>query len=1015
MNFKPLAGLIFFLLLIAPALTADTEVIKLWEQNMTPHDVNSVDTDETGTYVYYGLSNGSVGAYSAAGVSQWITPLNSSVVKIKKSPASNYLVAMTSGNESVLIDTSDGSIDGTLIGVPLEDGHIRDVDIGRDGRFTFTLFDNSMYVRYLGQHYAINLTRMYGLYNSSGWLNGSYDPNGEYVLLGKTVNTTIWKWIVQKTTGWNFFPGLPADTHELRADLFPYRRDILLTEPGSGTQMFINLSEDGVTVPDSTVQLPNATLNNTAGNIVGIRLFYDNKELPANITYRPIPESVGSHFNNSMATINSTTPVGSTAAGAVERLLNGNVIAIAHYNGTMRSTTNGRFWSFVNNTFPIIGYGGSGCSFDNTMYALNASTVYKSTNSGETWYEANATGVTPGNGALCIANPVLNKLFLLTNSGRIYSTSNDDPNVWTIQNNSVAAGAATAWGGLAVNRTTGVMYGNLRNTLGYLYSSPTGQVWTIINSTLPTTADGAIVFGNGASELHLIEGSGDYRWWNSSTEGRLWSYRGRLPLTAITTFRHASQIDQNGTILVGMGGASGMMTLDQMGLAMGNTSLKQAHILKPAAGQIPVSIYYGNMSYPANASNPYVSTANASLITTSDVQMQHEHAYIKPNVSVTLYSDFRTMDIPEMGGVAAIGSTQNVTTLLIDDTGFSTGFAALANSAMQSLDIRISDGGSYLVDSRGLGIDIFQVTGALAGTYTTGGLVKESDISTKNALYIAGGGADGKLMVFSKDSTSVWQILYSGDAMAPINTVAISWRGEYAAVGRSASTLEYYNLQSAVAAAISGTQTNWYSPHQVSIKIVDFWGKQITGANIMASVNASSFPTGTDWLKSIYGINSTAANEMMNGTLLMSGRTGSDGTITFTMHSSLEYNLSISHPDLVTSVKYLYPSATSYTIYVNGVTSTIGNSTQTQLVNTSLFVTEPDINHVTFNFTYQDTSGFTQDVVWNVTCWDNRTVMYAKRWTGNVMPLVVLADNYTVPNVRGEEWRFMYNSTRSAI
>jgi hypothetical protein len=76
-----------------------------------------------------------------------------------------------------------------------------------------------------------------------------------------------------------------------------------------------------------------------------------------------------------------------------------------------------------------------------------------------------------------------------------------------------------------------------------------------------------------------------------------------------------------------------------------------------------------------------------------------------------------------------------------------------------------------------------------------------------------------------------------------------------------------------------------------------------------------------------------------------------------------------------------------------------------------MYVSEPNASYVTFNILYHDTSGYTTNVVWDVTCWSNMTQMYSKN-LGNPGTSIII-DNYTVPNVRGQEWRFKYNATRS--
>ena len=1027
MNLKPLAGLLLLFLLIAPALAADTEVVKVWEQNMAPHDVTSVDTDEAGTNTYYGLSNGSVGAYSAAGISQWITLLNGSIRKVKKSSYAGYLVAMTSLNETYLLDSTSGTILAYAVGIPTRDNWIRDADINRDGMYWSVTFDNSTYLYHDKVSVAANITpfsRTY--YGAQSWLNASLDPHADYVVLTETANTSTRLFRVKLHQG---FPYALNDTPTLYQwfyNTWLYRAPLDMTGAAGNKQFNVTFNASDAANP-ATVYIPYGHALPTLGDLRvtaddATTLEYNKTDIISSnqIVYyiEPYEQPKNETWYPRNVTMDYTTQYPGFGFLADGR---GYLFGGGPARGIVLRTADtglvGEGWDIINNTLQLIQNTGSGTVFNNNLYYMtDAGIPWRSLDGGAIWVN-NTTGTGAAGGPRIIGNNTPQKIFMLTGT-TVYTSPDGD--CYTITNETAFIGVASVdYAPTAINPLTGEMWIIPQHGVTpkkVYYSGTDGNVWTIVNATFaPTgTQDAGLVWAGD----ELIYAGGTFpasnAWYNSSDGGVTWQQHA----AAAWTTRYALGMAYNTTsgktyIAGGTVGADGVWDLTRTSTGFGyqkNWSL--VNVKKPIDGDYRNYAFYGNKSAVSNSTTTIYDTTQLTG-TIGAEEPNSTLKYLTYNSSVALSGTAQTQSIPESGGVVTVGTTTNVTTLTIDDSGFTAGFTIGASSGNSKV-IVAADSATFVVDGRALGINIYDITGVLKGSYTSGGTIRGADISEKTALYIVAGGDDGKVYIFSKDLTSSWVLYYTGDSMDPILTTAMSMRGEYAAVGRTGGSYEYYSLQSAVAAALSGSQTNWYSPHQVSLKIVDFWGKQMAGANVLAYVNGSSFPHGTEWLKSIYGINSTAANEMLNGTLIMSGRTDSEGEITFTMHSSLEYNITVAHPDLITSSIMKYPREAQYTIYVTPITSTKGNSTQIQFQNTSLYVSEPDINHVTFNFVYQDNSGLTDDVVWNVTCHTNGSVMYAKRWAGHFLPMDKVQDNFTVTNRRGEEWLFMYNSTRSA-
>jgi PKD repeat protein len=245
-------------------------------------------------------------------------------------------------------------------------------------------------------------------------------------------------------------------------------------------------------------------------------------------------------------------------------------------------------------------------------------------------------------------------------------------------------------------------------------------------------------------------------------------------------------------------------------------------------------------------------------------------------------------------------------------------------------------------------------------------------------------------------------------------TVALSVGNSY---GNSTETKVNYIIIS------NSQQTTWYSPKQIGVTAVyrDPAGIRIPNAPMTMRAIASSIPATatTDTQQSLqlfYGINPTAANLMMNNTLLMSGITGGDGSASFTVLASINYQVNITDPK--TGIVWSSEMSPSdplgmYTVWVgNAPFAEASNTSINQLNQTKLYITQPDAGNVTFNLIYKDTSGLTTNLVFEIVAANNKTRVYGVD-LGNPGTSIVLA-NYTLPNVIDNTYYFGYNATRSA-
>ena len=235
-----------------------------------------------------------------------------------------------------------------------------------------------------------------------------------------------------------------------------------------------------------------------------------------------------------------------------------------------------------------------------------------------------------------------------------------------------------------------------------------------------------------------------------------------------------------------------------------------------------------------------------------------------------------------------------------------------------------------------------------------------------------------------------------------------------------ASSDRTITLTLATATSSSDVSNTLYAPKTIGITVVrrNPAGIHVANAPISLVAIGSTLPVGTsesDSLQYIYGMNPTAANLMLNNTLIMAGTTGGDGSTGFTVLSTIGYTVTVTDPaDSQVWTSTLYPSDPTglYTIWIGAnPIAEAANSTQAYLNQTRVWITEPDPANITFNLLYQDTSGDTSDVIFRVIASNNMTVIYQVD-LGDPGTSAILA-NYTVPNIRGNAYYAGYNATRA--
>lgn len=213
-----------------------------------------------------------------------------------------------------------------------------------------------------------------------------------------------------------------------------------------------------------------------------------------------------------------------------------------------------------------------------------------------------------------------------------------------------------------------------------------------------------------------------------------------------------------------------------------------------------------------------------------------------------------------------------------------------------------------------------------------------------------------------------------------------------------------------LAASSTSQQNVWYTPWQIRIRIVDFYGAPLPGTNVTASYIAQTLPsTDTSWLITAFGISSQVASDMVNSAKAMEGVTDDNGGLSFTMFKSLEYHLVIANSTSgVASTKNLYPSDQEYVIYVRTAGQTAVNNTLATR-NATLPWYSLNSTYISLNMTYQDPSSCTSAITFRVWFRDNSTEVHnATQAVGTAL----VTDSHIIPKAPiGTEYLWGYNAT----
>jgi PKD repeat protein len=195
-----------------------------------------------------------------------------------------------------------------------------------------------------------------------------------------------------------------------------------------------------------------------------------------------------------------------------------------------------------------------------------------------------------------------------------------------------------------------------------------------------------------------------------------------------------------------------------------------------------------------------------------------------------------------------------------------------------------------------------------------------------------------------------------------------------------------------------------YFPNTVRFTVMNYLGSNVVGATVNATYVQSTLPGGIDFLESAYHIDSETAAAMMSSSIVMSGQTGDDGGIVFSMHPSLQYRITANSSQGNISV-LVYPKETDYNLWLPAP----NGSSVYRDINVTLTFSEPNVTAISMGAMYQDFTGATSSLLFYVNKSDG-TPVYSQT---SVPGTTKVTFNKTIANVRGEMYYWGVRGTRT--
>lgn len=202
-------------------------------------------------------------------------------------------------------------------------------------------------------------------------------------------------------------------------------------------------------------------------------------------------------------------------------------------------------------------------------------------------------------------------------------------------------------------------------------------------------------------------------------------------------------------------------------------------------------------------------------------------------------------------------------------------------------------------------------------------------------------------------------------------------------------------------AAEGGSTTQYFTPHQVRFKCVNYQGEPIVGMSVTA-IGVQTTLGSVDWILTMFGIN--LASTPITSTL-MSGTTGNDGSIVFLMLESEKYKLNfVSAAHSINETRYYYPQEEQYTeIFWSEIPKPSSEN-----VKHAFFNTTPNASYITLGISYNDSVSTTTALMFFI---DNESGYRINTQNFGAISNVTVSSD--VPFVAGGAYIWGFNATNT--
>jgi len=914
--------------------------------------ITALETNPSGSMIFVGLGNGTIYGLNSSNSTVWVNATNASagptfIKKIISTNDGSYIVWSSASNQTGMITGTTG----TVLSVNGGTGrNITDIAVRSDGSMYAVSELNPPRITIYYQNgtiYAQNTS--YG--SATYWTSIAYDPLNTWLLSSNQSNNTVYFWNVSGWDGWEQFNPLHLpvkNTSQIFLDQFLYRENVSIA-PNTASTGLVFYNVTNVTTP--TKRLDGS--------------YFYNRLTTGPYIYFTLP---GNLSNNQTALINFSTV---NSSGTLFVVLRPGYTNYTMYYGctTYSNQIVNQSWTNNGTIFRAnLTSGTSSWTVPSSVYAVNL-TMYGGGGGGQAGGVTGAPSYGYGAGGSAAALTQHNNIKV--SPGSSYSV--------IIGSGGIGGAEPGGVGGNGVNSS----FSN-----GTFYNATGG-----LGGTGYAPSYAAEVGDNG----NMSVGITGYPNASAGTDGRSCGN----PCTGTC---YSTPGASGGTGVGSGGGGGGAESATCSGTYGGTGGAGAAGIIQVSYYVNDIPVYY----YGATPSTHYEFVE----------QSRQSSGALNQSSSTQLVGTVIELSEAPSSGTLATVSTDTILYQLpyISSVGIGTPISATyppsSGGGPVSLpgqtphSLKVSSSGVATVEGRGSYTLVYDNGAVLRASLATGGEIRSVDGAVTSGTFAVFGGDEGKIYMFSKDST--WYNYYTGTTSYPIGSVATTWAGDAVVVGRfdsgsaSPGFLEYYLTN--VTIPVTPTSTLPSTP-EVSVRVFKdgaVYANQPVTVYSSATAPYVWLPVGTSYTDgsgrmsytTTYGVyykfvvNNVPGTTSGEGETIWQSNAASTTVYVYVLSASTPYDWNAYYNNANDNVTVIY----SDTITPSSVTVTIKDLKTNLVVLTRTYTSTPS-----FTLEYHDNSGtgsYQVSIVINrlsTTLRDQRIVSSPDAY-GTILPV----DNYII-------------------